>query len=257
MPKKLVDGIPIRYEAYGKGETIVYLQSIFGGLNPGAYFIAGRLSKNYRIIIWDGPNNGHSGAVFKDAESEYHVFCMCLKGLLDTLQETNVHLAGCSGGGEMALLFAHLYPDMVKSVAMYRPTDSTSSAEAELVKARYYNLSEYAKEQGNFSGLDNLKLSDILRKWGNWMGSPAFYRANLSDYELANIKIPVLIVPCADDYHPESIALDLHEKLPASIYIPSKKHRKESEIYNGENEEHPFGGFVDFVNVYEKFLNFS
>lgn len=286
MPMKLVGDTNIMYEAYGEGETVVYLQSILGGINPGAYYFAGRLSGNCRVIIWDGPNTRKSGVAIKPFPSEYHLVCKYLKGLLDVLGEKEVHIAGCSGGGEIGLLFTSLYPQMVKSLGMYRPTDTTSSVEKEIVKARYFDLAEYAKEHsmdevvtysqnppktrfGDLSNwianlcrkdsqkilsLDNKEFSEMLSSWGKWMGSPMFYRANLSDDDLQNIKVPVLIASCADEYHPEDIALDLHEHLPNSVYIPSKMFRSVDEIYDAKWEENPFGGLVDFVDDYEKFI---
>lgn len=286
MPKQYVTDANIYYEAYGTGDTVIYLQSPYGGLNPGAYYFAGRLSGHFNVIIWDGPNNGQSDVVIKDTPSEYHLYCSCLKGLLDDLNVKSAHLAGCSGGGEMALLFAHLYPDMAESVALYRPTDTTSSIEKEIIKARYYDIAEFAqnhsmeeviaysenppqtrfghiskwiadlchKDREKILGIKSENFSKIMCAWGDWMGSPTFYRANLSDSDLQKITVPVLVAACSDDNHPESIALDLHEYLPTSTYIPSSKHRTESEIYGAKYEEHPFGGFVDFVNDYEKFI---
>ena len=284
MPKRFVIDTDIMYEAYGKGETVVYLQSRLGGINPGAYYFAGRFSKKFRVIIWDGPNGGQSGVTIKNTPSEYHLACEYLAGLLDVLGEKSVHIAGCSGGGEMGLLFAHLYPDKVKSLAMYRPTDTASDIEHEVVKARYFDIAEAAKRSmreaveysenppqtrfGNISrwlaelyrkdsekilGMNNNDFAEIVTNWGKWMGDPNFYRANLSNEELGKIKIPVLIFPCSDDYHPERLAVDLHENLPNSTYVPTKKHRAENEIYNEEQDENLFGGFTDFVDGYEKF----
>ncbi len=286
MPKRFVNDIDIMYEAYGKGETIVYLQSVLGGINPGAYYFAGRMSKNFRVIIWDGPNCGQSGVTIKNITSEYHLACEYLAGLLDALGEKSVHIAGCSGGGEMGLLFAHLYPDKVKSLAMYRPTDTSSSIEREIVKARYFDIAEAAessmqaaaeysenppqtrfghisgwlaelcrKESEKILGMNNKAFAEILTNWGKWMGNPMFYRANLNDDDLRKIKIPALIYPCSDDYHPERLAVDLHKNLPNSTYIPTEKHREENEIYNEEQDENLFGGFTDFVDGYEKFTD--
>ena len=50
MPKRFVHDIDIMYEAYGHGETIVYLQSVLGGINPGAYYFEiGRASCRERV----------------------------------------------------------------------------------------------------------------------------------------------------------------------------------------------------------------
>lgn len=285
MPKRFVNDTDIMYEAYGKGETVVYLQSVLGGINPGAYYFAGRLSKNFRVMIWDGPNFGQSGVTIKNVPSEYHLACEYLAGLLDALGESPVHIAGCSGGGEMGLLFAHLYPDKVKSLAMYRPTDASCEIESEIIKARYFDIAEaaersmraaveysenpprtrfghisgwlaelYRKDSEKILGLNNNEFAEILTHWGKWMNSPNFYRANISDEELQKIKIPALIFPCSDDYHPERLAVDLHKNLSGSVYIPSERYRAENEIYNAERDENAFGGFTDFVDGCEKFI---
>lgn len=286
MPKHCITDAQIYYEAYGQGDTIVYLQSTLGGINPGAYYFAGRLSGHFRVIIWDGPNNGQSDVVIRDTPSEYHLYCSCLKELLDGLHISSVHLAGCSGGGEMALLFSHLYPETAKSIALYRPTDTTSSVEAEIISARYYQIAEYAKnhtmeeiaaysanpprtkfghcaawiadlcrkDKDKILKISPKDFAGLLKSWGDWMGNPTFYRANLRDEDLRKIKVPAMIAPCPDDYHPESIALDLADHLPDAVYIPSGRHRTEEEIYHSAYEEHPFGGFVQFVNDYEKFM---
>ncbi|MCX4354872.1 MAG: alpha/beta hydrolase [Oscillospiraceae bacterium] len=285
MPKCFVNDINIWYEAYGSGDTIVYLQSVLGGINPGAYYFAGRLSENFKVIIWDGPNCGQSGMTIRKTLSEYHLHCEYLAALLDAIGERSVHIAGCSGGGEMGLLFAHLYPDKVKSLAMYRPTDTSCELEREIVKARYFDIAEASKVSmcevvefsknppktrfGNISrwiaevyfkngekilDIDNKEFSEIMTSWGKWMSDPLFYRACLDDEKLAKIKIPVLIFPCSDDYHPERLAVDLHNGLPNSVYIPSIKHRLEREIYDADNADNPFGGFVDFVDAYQEFM---
>ncbi|MEY8312137.1 alpha/beta hydrolase [Oscillospiraceae bacterium 42-9] len=283
MPKCQAGDIAIMYEAYGSGETVVYLQSVLGGLNPGAYYFAGRLSRRFRVLIWDGPNCGQSGVSLPPAPSEYHLACGYLAKLLDALGEGPVHLAGCSGGGEMGLLFAHLYPGRVKSLGMYRPTDTASQPEQEVIRARYFDIAqaaEHSMEQAvklsqnppphRFAGasrwlaelcqkdrekifaLDHKAFSRTLRNWGEWMGNPLFYRANLTDEELGELRLPVLVCPCSDDFHPERLAVDLKRKLPACTYIPSEGHRSEQEIYGtGENG---FGGFPRFVDHYERFL---
>lgn len=282
-PVRKVCDTDIYYEAYGKGETVMYLQSALGGINPGAYYFAGRISKNCRVIIWDGPNSGRSGAVIKDAPGEYHLVCEYLSGLLDELGEESVHIAGCSGGGEMGLLFTGLYPDKVKSLAMYRPTDTTSDIEREITEARYLSLAreadismenaiKYSENPpplrfGNIShwlaelagrderirNLDGGEFAGIMRKWGGKMNEPGFYRGYMSDEELRKINIPVLIYTCPDDYHPQRLGEELHEALPDSGLITGK-YRSSDKIYNEEEDENLFGGFAGFIDSYEEFI---
>lgn len=284
MPTHQLKNIHIQYEAYGKGETLIYLQSVLAGINPGAYYFAGRMSKQFKVILWDGPNCGRSGVSIRSTPSEYHLACETLAQLLDGLGEPAVHLAGCSGGGEMGLLFAHLYPDRVKSLAMYRPTDTSCEVEQKIVRARYFDLAKaaahsieaavsysqnppaqkfshlsrwigdlYEKEPDKILKMDHRDFAQIMENWGTWMSNPLFYRANLTDEQLSQIKIPTLLYPCPDDYHPEKLAEDLHRHLPNSVYVSAQKHRSEAEIYNGPSDENPFGGFGDFVDEYDKF----
>ncbi len=276
----------IYYEAYGKGETVLYLQSVLGGINPGAYYFAGRISKKHRVIIWDGPNCGQSGVVIKDTQSEYHLACEYIKGLLDELGEKSVHIAGCSGGGEMGLLFAGLYPDRVKSLAMYRPTDTSCEIERAIVEARYYDLARAADismenavkysenpSEGRFKnvsrwlaelcrrdsekilGINGSDFARIMRRWGDQMSSPDFYRGHMSDEELGKINIPVLICTCPDDYHPQRLGDDLHRALPGSMLVSAGEYRRENEIYNEAEDENLFGGFTGFIDCYEDFIN--
>jgi len=288
MPKINVKSIDIVYEAFGKGTTVFWLQSPWGGRNPGAYYVAGRLSNKYRTIIWDSPNTGQSGNIIKDTPSEWHLCCEYIYGLCKALGETSVYFVGNSGGGEMALLLAHLYPEIVKGVVMYRPSDTTTSIEKAITKARYYDLAEIA-EQGTMKDVleyssnppesrwaeisrwvyklainpkakdellsyDSKKFSYIMKNWGNWMSQRGFYKANLDDETLRTIKVPVLINPAIDPFHTEEIAKELYEKIPNAKWAPSSIIRSEREMYGAPGEEHNFGGLPDLMPHLEKFL---
>lgn len=288
MPIVNVNSIKIMYEAFGKGQTVFYLQSPWGGRNPGAYYLAGRLSSYYRTIIWDSPNTGQSDFIIKDTPSEWHQCCEYIHGLCTELGETQVYFAGCSGGGELALLLAHLYPELVKGIIMYRPVDTTSAVEKEIIYARYYALANIAEngtmkdvleysskppktKWGHISkwvyylardkntkkqlvNYDPALFATILRKWGDWMSNEGFYKANLSDNIIKSIKIPILINPAPDPFHSEKIARDLCNKLPNSIWAPSTSTRTEKEMYNGIGEEHHFGAFTELLPHIEVFL---
>lgn len=284
-PSRKIYGTDIYYEAYGRGETVMYLQSALGGLNPGAYYFAGRMSANYRVIIWDTPGSGRSGADIRDVPGEYHLDCEYIKGLLDELGEECVHIAGCSGGGEMGLLFASVYPERVKSLAMYRPADTTTAPEREITKARYYDIADAADISmveafrfsenppgtrfGNVSrwlsllgqpdrerlmSMDNRKFAAVMRRWGDCMSAPGFYRAHLTDEELGRLTFPVLICVCPDDFHPACLGEELHRLLPRSELASAGGHRSEEDMYNDRIDENLFGGFTGFVDMYSDFM---
>jgi pimeloyl-ACP methyl ester carboxylesterase len=86
------------------------------------------------------------------------------------------------------------------------------------------------------------------------MSAKWFYRANLDEMSLKAVEVPVLIVPAADPFHPEELAIDLNAILPNAKYIPSPFFRAESEMYGLPGEEHNFGGFPGFVQHLEAFL---
>ena len=87
------------------------------------------------------------------------------------------------------------------------------------------------------------------------MSLKGFYKANLNDSELQAIDFPVLIVPAADPFHPEELAIELNEKLPNAQYVPSPFYRTEKEMYGAPGEEHNFGGLPLFVQHLEAFLD--
>ena len=186
----------------------------------------------------------------------------------------------------MGLLFAGLYPDRVKSLAMYRPADTTLGLEPEIVKARYFDIAAAAeismenavkysenppegrfknisrwlaelcrKDREKILGISGSDFARIMRRWGEWMGAPNFYRAHMSDDELGALNIPVLICTCPDDFHPECLGEELNRALPNSVLCSVGKYRREDEIYNEAEDENLFGGFTGFIDCYEDFIN--
>ena len=60
MPKITVNGVTLAYELFGKGPPVVWTPWGWAPRNNFSYLVAGRLSANYRVLLWDRRNTGAS-----------------------------------------------------------------------------------------------------------------------------------------------------------------------------------------------------
>jgi pimeloyl-ACP methyl ester carboxylesterase len=74
------------------------------------------LAAGYRCVAWDMPGYGASPALAGGLS--FPALADCVAGLIDTLGETQAHVAGLSMGGQIALHTALRHPDRVRSLAL-------------------------------------------------------------------------------------------------------------------------------------------
>ncbi len=105
----------IAYEEEGKGMPIVFLNGILMSIASWQpqrdYF-----SKTHRCILHDFQGQLLSSKGLPRPDMQLHA--EGLKALLDALEVERCHLVGTSYGGEVALLFAHAYPERVRSMSI-------------------------------------------------------------------------------------------------------------------------------------------
>jgi pimeloyl-ACP methyl ester carboxylesterase len=109
-------GHEIHYLAGGAGEPVVLLHGLFAEKDHWVDF-ARPLTGHYRVIAPDLPGFGESGR-HADQSYGYAAQVVRLGQLLDALGLEQVHLAGSSMGGTIAVLFALQHPERVASVAL-------------------------------------------------------------------------------------------------------------------------------------------
>ncbi|MEZ4721570.1 MAG: alpha/beta fold hydrolase [Flavobacteriales bacterium] len=99
----------LNYKSFGEGEPLIILHGFLGMLDNWQAQ-AKMLENNYRVIIVDQRNHGHSP---HSHEHNYEVMVEDLVELLDFLKIERVHLLGHSMGGKVAMKFAQHHPDQV------------------------------------------------------------------------------------------------------------------------------------------------
>ncbi|EOD00336.1 alpha/beta fold hydrolase [Caldisalinibacter kiritimatiensis] len=132
MPYLSVNDKNIYYEMYGEGEPLVVLNGIMMSTASWQAFIE-PFSKQYKLVLMDFVDQGKSEKVeeiyTQDLQAEV------LKGLIDKLGFTKVHLLGISYGGEVALKFALKYQDKINSLILSNTTSYTNELLKDLGKA--------------------------------------------------------------------------------------------------------------------------
>ncbi|MHA1960615.1 MAG: alpha/beta fold hydrolase [Candidatus Thorarchaeota archaeon] len=113
MPFVRVDGINLHYEIHGDGEPVVFGNGVFsntlGWVNQHPEF-----SKEYQVILYDMRGQGQSDK--PEGPYSFDLHADDQKGLLEDLGISKVHHVGISYGGELGLVFALKYPEMLKSL---------------------------------------------------------------------------------------------------------------------------------------------
>lgn len=111
---ELPDGIRYVYLEGGKGEPLLLLHG-FGANKDNFTRVAKYLTPHYRVIVPDHIGFGESA---RPAIADYASRAQAgrLRALARKLGLTHVHLGGNSMGGQIALTYAALYPNEVRSL---------------------------------------------------------------------------------------------------------------------------------------------
>ncbi|MGD0342588.1 MAG: alpha/beta fold hydrolase [Bacteroidales bacterium] len=133
---RLRDG-NIFYNDIGAGKTIVLLH---GYLETSAVWdsFAGKLAKEFRVIIPDIPGHGKSD-IFDEVHSMEFI-AMVIKELLIDLGIKKICLTGHSLGGYATLAFAEMYPDLLSGYCLFHSHPLADAPEALEKREREINL---------------------------------------------------------------------------------------------------------------------
>jgi pimeloyl-ACP methyl ester carboxylesterase len=117
----------IFYKDIGSGETIVLLHGYLETSEIWESF-AGKLSKEFRVIIPDIPGHGKSD-IFGEVTS-MELIAKIIKELLAGIGIKKVFLAGHSLGGYAALAFAEMFPDSLSGYCLFHSQPFADTPEA-------------------------------------------------------------------------------------------------------------------------------
>ena len=106
--------VALRHLALGQGETLIILHGLLGsGRNWRT--IGRKLADQYQVLLPDARNHGRSPHA---EDMSYPAQAGDVLHLLDTLEETKVHLLGHSMGGKTAMFLSYLAPTRIASLTV-------------------------------------------------------------------------------------------------------------------------------------------
>lgn len=155
MPQIAVNGVTLAYELFGQGPPVVWTPWGWSPRNDFSYLVAGRLSANYRVLLWDRRTTGASDVGIEDAPSEIHLMVDDLHHLLVALDMSPAYLAGMCSGQTLSLIMAHRYPADVKGLILVAtPTDDLDLCKP-IGDAWCYKPAAVAEKQGMQAVIDH------------------------------------------------------------------------------------------------------
>jgi pimeloyl-ACP methyl ester carboxylesterase len=116
---RLPDGLRYVYLEGGQGAPLMLLHG-FGANKDNFTIVAGLLTKHYRVIIPDHIGFGESSHP-ADADYSPPAQSKRLRSFAQALDVTGLHIGGNSMGGHIAMTYAALYPEEVKSLWLLDP----------------------------------------------------------------------------------------------------------------------------------------
>jgi pimeloyl-ACP methyl ester carboxylesterase len=160
---QLADGLRYVYLEGGKGEPLMLLHG-FGADKDNFTPVAGYLTKHYRVIIPDHIGFGESTHPI-DADYSPPEQAKRLWALAHALGVTSMHLGGNSMGGHIAMTYAALYPEEVKSLWLLDPGGVLSAPKS---------IAQTALETAGQNPLLVQKEEDIVKLFQLVMSSPPY-----------------------------------------------------------------------------------
>lgn len=167
-----VPGAQIYYEVEGTGPVLLMIPG--GPADAGAFLgLVEQLKDRYTTVAYDPRGNSRSTLDGPPEDQDVPQHADDAARLIDSLGSGPVHVLGSSGGAQIGLALAALYPDRVKTLVAHEPPCATVLPEAEEVLAGMREVTETHRTSG-------------------WMAASAVFGKviGMEDYEQPEGEIP-------------------------------------------------------------------
>lgn len=221
MPKNITKDGEFKYAIAGEGTPIVVLHGLMGGLSNFKGMYNHFPEKGFQVVIPELPI--YDLPLIKTNVGNLAKF---LKKFLDHMNLKDVILVGNSLGGHIALVFAKMYPELVKGLVLTGSSGLYESGMGESYPKRgdydyirqkaenvFYDPKVATKEM-----VDEVynTVNDRNRVVRTLAIAKSAIRHNMAK-DLPNIKVPACIIWGEDDIvTPPSVGEDFHKLLPKS-----------------------------------------
>ena len=115
MPKALVNGVQIYYEASGEGGPLILCYGLGGNTTQWSSQVS-EFSQRYRLILWDPRGHGRSDSPGEREQYGLGISAGDLLGLMDHLEVASAYVGGLSMGAGISTRFALAHPDRVDAL---------------------------------------------------------------------------------------------------------------------------------------------
>lgn len=115
---QLSEDLTIAYMDEGKGEPIIFIHGL-GSYGPAWKKTVAGLSDKHRCIVIDLPGYGKSSKGNYEGSMSY--YADIVKSITEKLGLEKVTLAGHSMGGQISIMAALAYPDLVEKLLLFSP----------------------------------------------------------------------------------------------------------------------------------------
>ncbi|HEX8231582.1 MAG TPA: alpha/beta hydrolase [Chloroflexia bacterium] len=140
------DGTHIYYEERGEGEPILVLPGFTEDTADLEELISG-LAQSYRVIAADLLGSGRSEPIPREYSPDFYLEdAHTMSALLRHLGIEKAHVAGFSDGGEVALLMAVHYPDLVRSLIVWGAAGTLGTGDIAPTLDTIYNMIDHPVE---------------------------------------------------------------------------------------------------------------
>jgi valacyclovir hydrolase len=223
MPYLEHNSARIYYEVRGEGEPILVLPGFTEDIQDLEGMVI-ELEHNYKVVAADLPGSGRSEPIPRHYPPDfYQEDAHTMAALLRHLGIKKAHVAGFSDGGEVALLLAVHYPDMVRSLIEWGAAGTLGAGDVVQVLDAIYNVvddpiaglrgwSDYIKQQyGEVAGRATTQ---------SWADASKAILASGGDISLSRaheIRCPALLI--SGEYDPfatPDMTRDLASRIPNS-----------------------------------------
>ncbi|ABR46550.1 alpha/beta hydrolase fold [Alkaliphilus metalliredigens QYMF] len=239
MPKVKINDVDIHYRVSGKGDQVLMiLNGIMMSVASWMEMVPTYTRAGYKVINVDFRDQGESGSSPGGYSNEQHV--EDLKGLLTHLEIKSCTVLGISYGGQVAMMLALAYPEMVRGLILA----NTMSRFTPYLRAIGAAWDEGAKLQDGetffklampliysdvFYERKEQWLQDRAREFGKAATAQWFQRylrlsSSLEGYDISgkihSIEVPTLVIASDKDVvTPYEELLMIHRKIKNSLFV--------------------------------------
>lgn len=215
------DGARIWYAAYGSGAPVILLHGGLGHSGNFAYQAPALVEHGYRTIVIDSRGHGHSSR--DDKAYSYDLMGTDVLAVMGALNLEKAALVGWSDGACTSLVLAAKHPERVAGVFFFACNmDPSGTKEFEFTPILGRCISRHKKDYALLSSTP-----EQFDSFAEAVGLMQRTQPNFSEQDLAQIKVPVIIVQSEyDEFIKREHAEYLARSIPGAefVFLPGVSH---------------------------------